>query len=90
MIKKAESRNTRRLGRAKPRLIECTPGTHRYTITPDGRRHAQFLTRVHDRLLRTGLAELSDQRPDPPPLRRAADTYNAAVDQLIHHAGLAA
>jgi hypothetical protein len=71
-------------------LIERTPGTHRYTITPDGRRHAQFLTRVHDRLLRTGLAELSDQRPDPPPLRRAADTYDAAVDQLIHHAGLAA
>jgi hypothetical protein len=71
-------------------LIERTPGTHRYTITPAGRRHAQFLTRVHNRLLRTGLAELSDQQHDPPPLHRAADAYDAALDQLIHRSGLAA
>jgi len=62
-------------------LIERTPGTHRYTITPDGRRHAQFLTRLHNRILRTGLAELADHQPDPPPMRRAADAYNTALDR---------
>ncbi|WP_420497809.1 hypothetical protein [Parafrankia soli] len=72
-------------------LIERTPGTHRYQLTPTGQRHALFLTRVHNRLLRTGMAELADTHPgDPPPLRRAADTYQKAVDQLIQHAGLAA
>ncbi|ABW09930.1 conserved hypothetical protein [Parafrankia sp. EAN1pec] len=71
-------------------LIERVPGTHRYQITPAGQRHALFLTRVHNRVLRTGIAELADRHSDPPPLRRAADAYDTAINELIHHAGLAA
>ncbi|WP_207974744.1 hypothetical protein, partial [Parafrankia sp. BMG5.11] len=71
-------------------LIERVPGTHRYQITPAGQRHALFLTRVHNRVLRTGIAELVDRHSDPPPLRRAADAYDTAINELIHHAGLAA
>jgi hypothetical protein len=47
------------------RLIERIPGTHRYQVTDLGLRHALFLTRAHNRLLRTGLAELHGP-PTPP------------------------
>ena len=70
-------------------LIERIPRTHRYQVTPAGLRHAMFLTRVHDRILRTGLAELTG--PDPAPLlRKAASTYQAAIDNLAQRAGIAA
>jgi hypothetical protein len=39
-----------------------------------------FLTRVHDRILRTGLAKLAG--PNPAPLRNAASIYQAAIDSL--------
>ncbi|RSM51481.1 hypothetical protein DMB66_41695 [Actinoplanes sp. ATCC 53533] len=72
-------------------LITRIRGTHRYQVTDTGLHHALFLTRLHDRFLRTGLAELSD--PDPPtpsPLRTAARAYQHAIDGLSRHAGLAA
>ena len=69
-------------------LIERIPHTHRYQVTPAGLRHAMFLTRVHDRILRTGLAELAG--PDPAPLRKAAAIYQAAIDNLTQRAGIAA
>ena len=72
-------------------LITRIRGTHRYQVTDTGLHHALFLTRLHDRFLRTGLAELSD--PDPPsptPLRVAARAYQHALDDLTHQAGLAA
>ena len=53
-----------------------------------GLRHAMFLTRIHDRLLQTGLAELAG--PNPAPLRKAASTYQAAIDNLAQRAGIAA
>ena len=37
-------------------LIDRVPGTHRYRVSDTGLTHALFLTRVHDRVLRTGLA----------------------------------
>lgn len=40
-------------------LITRLPHSHRYHVTDTGFHDALFLTRVHDRLLRTGLAELS-------------------------------
>jgi hypothetical protein len=40
------------------------PGTQRYLPTPAGIRQAVFLTRLTQRLLITGLAELG--QPDPP------------------------
>jgi hypothetical protein len=72
-------------------LIERIPHTFRYHVTDTGLRTALFLTRVHDRLLRTGLAEITD--PSPPastPLRAADRAYQAAIDDLTRQAGLAA
>ncbi len=72
-------------------LIERIPGTFRYRVTDTGMRSARYLTRLHDRLLRTGLAQLTD--PDPPastPLRAADRAYQAAIDDLTSQAGLAA
>src|SRR6266487_4367408 len=72
-------------------LIERIPGSFRYRVTDPGIRSARYLTRLHDRLLRTGLAELTD--PDPPastPLRAADRAYQSALDDLTAQAGLAA
>jgi len=48
-----------------------------------------FLTRVHDRLLPTGLAVLADTQ-SPRPLRAAATAYQSAFDKLVKATGLAA
>ncbi len=69
-------------------LIERIPRTHRYQVTPAGLRHAMFLTRIHDRVLRTGLAELSG--PAPAALRQADRAYQAAIDDLTQRAGIPA
>jgi hypothetical protein len=72
-------------------LIERIRGTFRYQVTPAGIRQAMFLTRLTQRLLITGLAELA--RPDPPAhsrLRAAARAYDAAIDDLARQSGLAA
>lgn len=78
---------------APPGCASPTPGpriphTHRYQVTTTGLRHAMFLTRTHDRILRTGLAELNG--PDPAPLRKASSIYQAAIDDLTQRAGIAA
>ena len=54
-------------------LIERIPRTFRYQVTDAGIAHALFLTRLHDRFLRTGLASPRRARPartatsQPPP-----------------------
>jgi hypothetical protein len=71
-------------------LIERIPKTHRYRVTDTGLHHAMFLTRVHNRLIRTGTAQLAD--PDPPaptPLRAASRAYDAALDELTRQTSLA-
>ena len=70
-------------------LIQRVPGTFRYQVTGTGLRCARYLTRLHDRLLRTGLAQLTDP-PAPAALRAADRAYQAAVDELTRQAGLAA
>jgi hypothetical protein len=69
-------------------LIQRIPHTHRYQVTDTGLRHAMFLTRLHDRLLRDGLADLHD--PARTPLRNADRLYQTALDDLIQRAGIAA
>jgi hypothetical protein len=70
-------------------LITRVPHTHRYQVTDTGLHHALFLTRAHDRLLRTGLAHLTD--PQPTPLRTTANrNYQTALDTLAQQSGLAA
>ena len=72
-------------------LIERIPGTFRYQVTDTGLRTARYLTRVHDRLLRTGLAGITDPDPPTPTALRAADrAYQAALDDLAQRAGIAA
>jgi hypothetical protein len=71
-------------------LIERIPGTFRYQVTDTGLSTARYLTRVHDRLLRTGVAELTDPSPPAPTALRAADrAYQAAIDDLTQQAGIA-
>jgi hypothetical protein len=71
-------------------LIERIPGTFRYQVTDTGLRTARYLTRVHDRLLRAGLAEITDPSPPAPTALRAADrAYQAAIDELTQQAGIA-
>jgi hypothetical protein len=72
-------------------LIRRIPHTRRYHVTDTGLHHALFLTRVHNRILYTGLAEITG--PDPPrpsKLRSAAHTYQTAIDDLANRAGVAA
>lgn len=69
-------------------LIIRLPHTNRYHVTDTGLHHALFLTRARDRLLRTGLAELTD--PQPGPLQAASRAYQKAIDNLAERSGLAA
>jgi hypothetical protein len=48
-----------------------------------------FLTRIHDRLLPTGLAHLAAPTL-PRPLRAAATAYQKALDNLTRQSALAA
>ncbi len=70
-------------------LIERLPRTHRYRVTDPGLHTAMFLTRVHDRVLPTGLAHLAITTT-PGKLRRTATAYQIAIDDLTREAGLAA
>jgi hypothetical protein len=72
-------------------LIQRIPHSFRYQVTPAGLRQALFLTRLTQRLLIPGLAELTDPSPPAPSrLRAAARAYDAALDDLTRHAGIAA
>ena len=70
-------------------LITKIAHTHRYQVTDHGLHTAMFLTRLHDRLIPTGLAHLTDQST-PCPLRTAATAYQRAIDNLTNTTGLAA
>jgi hypothetical protein len=70
-------------------IIERIPGSHRYQITPDGRRHAMFPTRLHHRVIATGLDDLVSTDDEAPALRKAANAYDTALGQLLHQARLA-
>ena len=72
-------------------LIHRIPHSFRYQVTPAGLRQALFLTRLTQRLLIPGMAGLTDPSPPVPSrLRAAARAYDAALDDLTRHAGLAA
>jgi hypothetical protein len=77
---------------ARKGLIRPVRGKLRYTLTPYGRRAALFLTKVQARILRPGLAAL-DLRlaaQAPPPVRAACAALDAAVQDLVAEAHLAA
>jgi hypothetical protein len=70
-------------------LIVRIEHTHRYRVTDDGLRTGVFLSRIHDRLLPTGLADLADPHTNRP-LRAASIAYQKAIDNLVNATGLAA
>ena len=73
-------------------LIRRIPASHRYRVTDFGLGAALFLTRLHTRFIRPGLAQTLG--PDPPSrsskLGRAMRDFNAAVDDLAARSRLAA
>jgi hypothetical protein len=72
-------------------LIQRVPRSHRYQVTDTGLHTAMLLTRVHERLLPTALAQLTEPPPTPPPrLRTAARAYQNAIDDLTRQIGLTA
>lgn len=70
-------------------LIERIPGSHRYQVTDTGHTEALFLTRIHHRVLTDGLAQLTDAAL-PTKIQTASRNYDKAINDLLHHAGLAA
>ena len=42
-------------------LIERIPSSHRYRVTDEGLRIGLFFSKVHSRVLRSGLSQLFDQ-----------------------------
>jgi len=71
-------------------LIERIPGTFRYQVTDTGIARALFLTRLHDRFLRPGLAALAGPPGGNRCLATASRAYTAALDDLARQACLAA
>jgi hypothetical protein len=72
-------------------LIARTPKTHRYQVTPFGLRLALFVTRLHARLLRPGLAiVLPAPATDSCALRTAFDRLERAMDTWCTEAKLVA
>ena len=71
-------------------LIERVPGTFRYQVTDAGLARALFLTRLHDKFLRTGLATLTGPPGTNRRLASASHAYTTALDELARQAGLAA
>jgi hypothetical protein len=71
-------------------LIERIPGTFRYQVTSTGITQALFLTRLHDKFLRTGLATLVGPAAKDRDLAAASRAYTRAIDDLARQAGLAA
>ncbi len=63
-------------------LITRIPGTHLYQVTDHGLDTAKFFTAVHDRILPTGLAQITAPDPASSPLKVAATAYRRAVDTL--------
>ena len=70
-------------------LIERIPRSFRYQVTDTGLARALFLTRLHDRFLRTGMASLTGPGTGRG-LAAATRAYATALDDLARQAGLAA
>jgi len=70
-------------------LIERKPHSNRYRVTDRGLHTAMLITRVHDRLLPTGLARQTDPHAEHR-LRTASIAYQRALDHLAEQNGLAA
>ncbi len=72
-------------------LIQRIPKTNRYQLTTQGLKVAMFFSRTYARLLRPGLAEITDPvAPACSPLRTAFDRLQSTIDQRCEDLKLAA
>ena len=72
-------------------LIQRIPKTNRYQITAHGLKVAMFFSRTYTRLLRPGLAEITEPLArSRSPLRAAFDRVHSAIDQRCEDLKLAA
>ena len=75
-------------------IIARAPGTHRYTLTPLGRRVAVLFTKAHGRILAPGLAWLCPDLPGDvarrSPLAVAWRQFDHALDDFISQEMIAA
>jgi hypothetical protein len=67
-------------------LLARVPHTHRYHVTPEGRRVALFFTRLYARVFRPGLAAFDPTDPVPRSLADAFATVNRELDLLLDQA----
>ena len=67
-------------------LIQRTPHTNTYTLTPEGQRVAVFFTKLHHRLL--GPLLDADKPPAPPDVRRALTVIDHAITDYVTNARL--
>lgn len=70
-------------------LIQRIPHTHRYQVTDHGWATALFITRVYNRLIRPGLADITDPA-SPGPIRAAYQHLATTIDSHTDRSGLAA
>jgi hypothetical protein len=70
-------------------IIWRAPHTHRYVLTPYGRKVALFFTRLHARVFRPGFAALDAAAQIPCALAQALEQVDLEVDRLIDEAQLA-
>jgi hypothetical protein len=75
-------------------FIERVPGTHRYQVTPYGRRTATFFSRLTTRVVVPTLTELDGvtrpARRTPTPVAAAWRAYDKEIHTLLRTADLAA
>ena len=73
-------------------LLVRVPGTHRYELTPQGRRLAVFFAKTYTRIVLPALAELDPALPDQiaarSPLARTWRAYEQALEARIADAAL--
>jgi hypothetical protein len=72
-------------------LIERVPRSHRYRVTDSGWRTMLFCTRIYNRVLRPGLAEVVPEPAEADTtLRRRFDQLNQAIEERLADQRLAA
>lgn len=69
-------------------LIERIPQTHRYRLTELGAKAATFLTKLHERLFRPGLAASLPLPACPSELAQALDAVASLIDRQLQAASL--
>ena len=70
-------------------MIWRVPNSHRYLLTPYGRKVALFLTRLHARVFRPAFAALDPKLPISSPLAQALAQVEQEVENLIQNTNLA-